>query len=139
MDLKDVSKKYKIPLKAVYKLHLRGVIPDKLDKEHEKIIEHITHIWGKEEFLRMQISRINKKKRFMLIHAADLNKVEKYVLTTYFNAMDENKRLSRKEIASQVNTYLKVPVTRELFNTIERMRKKAYYMMERAKKDNLFN
>jgi hypothetical protein len=129
----EASEKYNIPVKALYELHNRGILPYGLKKEHEQIIEHISYVWGKEAFLRLQLSRKTKKKREKLIKEADLNKLEHYILNRYLNALKQNKHLKQAQVANEVKTYLGAPITDKLFKTIERMRKKAYNMHAKAK------
>jgi hypothetical protein len=136
MTFAEASEKYDIPVKVFYALHKKGALPYQLQNEHIDKIEFLSLVWGKDIFLRMQLSRKNKKKREKLINEADLNKVEQYILNRYLNAIESGERLHKPQIANEVRTYLGAPITAKLFETIEQMRKKAYYMIGKSKKDD---
>ena len=137
MTFHEVTSKYNIPLKALYELHKRDIIPYEIDQEHEKIIEHISHVWGKDIFIRMQLAKKSKKQREKIMTEADmdLNRIELYIYNRYINSLKEGKRISQPQVINEVKTYLRVPRSKKLTETVEKMRKRAYNKMAKARKE----
>ena len=137
MTFQEVTSKYNIPLKALYELYKREIIPYELNEEHEKVIEHISYVWGKDIFIRMQLAKKSKKQREKIMTEAnmDLNRIELYIYNRYINSLEQGKRISQPQIINEVNTYLRVPRSRKLIEMVEKMRKRAYNKMAKARKE----
>jgi hypothetical protein len=132
MKLKEAADKYRIPIKALAKMYRMGLLSLELTSEQLSHIEFISNIWGKNEFIRWQMSKKPKKQREKIIREAGMNKIEQYLYNRYFNAIKKGDKLYKAQLANEVKTYLGVPITDKLFNTIEQMRKKAYYDKTKA-------
>ncbi len=68
--------------------------------------------------------RMNKKARLALVRTADCSPVESYIFNRYYNAR-KGERLFVKQIASEVNKYYKIPITKKLINMMYKTRRKA--------------
>ena len=136
MTFKEATEKYKIPVKALYALYNRDVIPLELEEEHEKILKHISYVWGKDIFLRMQLTKKSRQKREKIMTEADmnLNRIEIYIYNRYINSLQKGEKLSQHQILNEVKTYLRVPYSNKVIEMIRRMRKKAYNAVAKAKR-----
>jgi hypothetical protein len=136
----EASSKFSIQLKALKKMKDDGLLSRKLSDEDVNKLEFLEKIWGKDSYLKMQMARKSTSRRKKIIDGAGLTKIENYIYTRYLN-LEEGKRMPRQQIAAEVVYYFKVEKInrRELFKTIERMRKKIYNMRAKEKKNQKEN
>ena len=136
MTFKEVSEIYGLPQKLLIRLKEMGLIGEPLDAESERKIEFLSAFWGKEWFIKLELSGYSVKKRQMMARKAELNKWEGYVYQRYLNALKDgkSKRIMINEIVEELNRNYKIPVEHISILRIRQLRKRAWnHHMKMAK------
>ncbi len=92
-------------------------------------LSFLSHIWGKREFLKLQIARKSKKERKTLLLTAELTKPESYVLNRYLNR--KGARIYINQILDELHSYYGIRPTSKSKTLVKRMRRKAKYIRQR--------
>lgn len=136
MDYKEASRIYTIPVAALYMLKKEGVIGEPLTLIERAHLLVVSKIWGKNAFLRMQLSRKTKKVRLKLIEKPELTRVERHILTRFRNHYEQNNGewLYREVVEKEVSSLFKIPLDQRLRDTVRKMRQKAKNDIKKAGK-----
>lgn len=128
----DIAKIFNLPTKAISELYKDGIIkqmPPDIDEMRSLWV--LSKTWGKDRFIKMQLTRHSKAKRKKLADTCELNKSESYALSRFKQHRTENgftdaRRLTVNDVVGELNTYYKIPITRELHAMVRRMRWRVY-------------
>ncbi len=124
MTFKEASHQFKIPIDDLKAMRSEGLLSEPLPPQEINNLSFLRYFWGRSEWLKRQLRRMNKKSRLALVRTAEYSKVEAYVFSRYYNAREEE-RFTVNQIASEVNKYYKTPITKKLIHRIYKMRRKA--------------
>jgi hypothetical protein len=136
MNYKEIANHYQLPVKSIVEMHNRCIINDPISESEHKGLLMIQSIWGKDTFLKMQLSRKTKKERLTLALTCELSKIESYILMRYIGNLRDHQKIYIKQIADELNFYYGVPIDRLLYSTIKKFRGRAYKLYSHDEKIN---
>ena len=132
MTLDEAARQFRIPVKALRAMQEQGLISYPLKESDLNNLSFLSHLWGREKYLRLQLASRSMARRQQIIRAADLNKIEQYVLNRYLN-LQPGQKLHYKLVADEIESYYKAPRIVAL-NAIRKIRKRVYNQRQRGKK-----
>jgi len=134
MTFKEAARKFRLPLKYLYRLREQGLITGAILTDADvKTVEIASRVYWDPIALRSRLSRLSRKRREDLIRTAELARWESYVFNRYRNHIMEKsgRRLYVRQVADEIKRYYEIEKTFEVVRRIYRLRKKAYYELQR--------
>lgn len=140
MTLEEAARQFKMPLDDLKKMKGEGLLSDPLAPGEINNLSFLSYFWDDPFWIQRQLMQRNRKARIAFIRTVDLSKTETYIFNRYYNAR-KGRHLSVSTIASELNKYYGVPVTKDLKKKIYAIRKKAqdarhYYSRKSRNKDS---
>ena len=126
MSYKEIAEKYNLPTKLIIELCSRSILHQPIsDSEHDGLLM-LSSIWGKDVFIKLQLTKKSQRERLKLALTSSLTKIESYILSRYIGNLRTKERLYVNQIADELNFYYGAPKDRLLYHTIRKIRARAY-------------
>jgi len=138
MQYDVASKLFDLPVKALQKLKENGFVDEPLSQSDRAAMTVLSHVWHKDEYLKMMLARRTKKKRKNLLETIDMDKPDGYMFNRFLNHYRKNDktRLYVNQVVKEVEKYYKIPASDSLYEIGKKMKKKAknsFYRNEKTK------
>jgi len=144
--LKVIAENYGIPIQLVVKLYQDDTIRLPIVSKDNAILEIFEKILNNKDILDRlvwkRLSKIRKSRRLDYINTLRFNKLERYVYTRLINAYRSGKKISNKQLITELSQYYKIPISGEsdtnvlnynrLKHIVKKIRWVAYHETHRA-------
>jgi len=125
----ELAQSFRIPRKALRLLQKNALLSFPPTEAEINNLSFLSHVWGKREFLKLQLACLSQKNRKKLLLTAELTKPESYVLNRYLNR--NGRRIYVRQLLDELRSYYGVPNSPDTKKLIRRMRRKARYIRTR--------
>ncbi|MBV5340046.1 MAG: hypothetical protein J0665_10910 [Deltaproteobacteria bacterium] len=116
-SLSDISKTFSLPIYFLEKMKKEGLIGDVVEDREIPWFVLIGQMWGKPEYIKMQIKGLSEKEKTALIKAEKPKPVDAYILKRYLQASSGQKIMVddlaieiRQKFGFAINEHLKARV-----------------------------
>ncbi len=133
MSLDEIAQTFRIPRKALWLLQKNSLLSFPPTEAEINNLSFLSHVWGKREFLKLQLASRSKKERKELLLTAELTKPESYVLNRYLN--QGSHRIYMRQILDELRSYYGISISSDTKRLIRRMRRKARYLRAKNKSE----
>ena len=132
MTYADVAKFCNLPVKAIAELYKDQILNQMPPNTVElSALRLLAATWGRDRYIKMQLSRHTKFKRRMLSDSAGLTKPESFAFNRFMMQRVEQstfgtRSLTIEEVVEEINYNYKVPINYELRAMVRKMRWRSY-------------
>lgn len=136
MTFKEASRKFRLPLKVLFRLRDLGLVQENLTDADVNALKIVSRIYGDIVLLRVQIARLSMARRENLIRMPEMAKWERYVVNRYRTHITAKSggRLYVRQVADEIGRYYGIEKSSPVIKRIYQLRKKAYKDLERRPK-----
>lgn len=134
MDEKELERINKvIGLRNLKRMAREKLISFPPREEDIRNLKFLLKFWGKQFWLKRQMSKMNRKDRENIINTSGLTKIESYIYSRYLNSIQSGKRVSVERLMTELHRNYGVKLDTKLKETILRIRKKVRNDLYRKK------
>ncbi|EKD40835.1 MAG: hypothetical protein ACD_74C00155G0011 [uncultured bacterium] len=136
VDLRELSKNTKIPVKILQNMIKDGAFSEYMDDADQEFLTRLLGIIGKNYFIRHCILRIRSNDRVRFIAQAHLEtKWERYIYTNMVNNFTQGNKLTIETFVKKAEKVFQFQMTEEDIQRVKNIRDSIYKKRSRMKKN----
>ena len=141
-ELRSIAEDYEIPVQVIVELYKRGIIKLPITEENKTLLKVLNDKDILDRLVWKRLSKIRKSRRLNYMNTLRFNKLERYVYTRLINAYRSGRKISTKQLITELSQYYKIPISGEsdtnvlnyryLKHIVEKIRWVAYHETHHA-------